>query len=111
MKVDFNKIGEKIAKERLKRNLTQDELAEKLKITPAFLSNIETGKRKMSIDTLIVIAKELDLSLDYLILDDYLDEDTEYKFFIKQIYKQIENLDEKTRQNFLDIAQYISSKL
>ncbi|BCS80621.1 helix-turn-helix domain-containing protein [Anaerocellum diazotrophicum] len=52
---------------REKANLTQNELAEKLGIGRATLSNYELGVRKPDIDTLQKIAMYFDVSSDYLL--------------------------------------------
>lgn len=49
------------------RGLTQQQLADKVKISKAYLSQIETGKRKGSTENLSAIAKALDISLDDIV--------------------------------------------
>ncbi len=109
--MNFIKIGQKIAEARIKNNKTQEGLAEELGITPAFLSNIETAKRKPSLNTLLSIADNLNLSLDYLIYDRDIQNDIHNDICIKQLYKQIEKLDEDKKGKFLDIVDYIAKKL
>jgi len=46
------------------RGLTQQQLADKAGISKPYLSQIETGKRKGTMDILSAIAKALDVSLD-----------------------------------------------
>ena len=41
--LNYNEIGKKIRKERIKRNLTQDDLAEILFVTRQAISKWETG--------------------------------------------------------------------
>lgn len=109
--MDFNKIGQKIAEERIKKNKTQEELAEILGITPSFLSHIETGKRKPGFDTLIQISKCLNISLDYLILDEDIEKNIKEDVYIKEIYKKLEPLDNVTKEKLIDIIIYISQKM
>jgi len=52
------------------RGLTQQQLADKVKISKAYLSQIETGKRKGSTENLSLIAKALDVSLDEVVTRD-----------------------------------------
>lgn len=49
-------LGEKIARERKKRDMTQEELAEKIKVQTATISNIERGETDTSIYTVYKIA-------------------------------------------------------
>lgn len=51
---DTNRIiGNKIYQLRRSINMTQQELAEKVGISVTFLSEIENGRKSMSVDTLI----------------------------------------------------------
>ena len=52
---------------RTQRNLTQDELAGRAGISKPYLSQIETGKRQGTVDTLRAIARALDVPPDVLI--------------------------------------------
>ena len=52
---------------RTQRNLTQDELAGRAGISKPYLSQIETGKRQGTVDTLRAIAQALDVPPDVLI--------------------------------------------
>ncbi|WP_042331260.1 helix-turn-helix domain-containing protein [Desulfosporosinus orientis] len=67
--MDYSIIGERIKQERLNNGLTQEVLAEKANISTSFLGQIERGERKLSLVTLIQIAKVLGASLDYLVSD------------------------------------------
>lgn len=49
------------------QNLTMKDLAQKVGLSPAYLSQIETGKRNPTIDTLKSIAKELNIEPEILI--------------------------------------------
>jgi transcriptional regulator with XRE-family HTH domain len=59
-------LGERIKQRRTELGWTQDVLAQRAKISKGFLSDLENNKRNMSADTLLDVAKELGLSLDYL---------------------------------------------
>ena len=57
--MDYYKIGQRIRKYRNAYNLTQEQLADKIGISPTHMSHIETGKTKLSLAVLVNIAKEL----------------------------------------------------
>lgn len=60
-------MGERIREYRERLNYTREEFAEKLDISPRFVTSIECGKKGMSIDTLIKICELLSVSADYII--------------------------------------------
>ena len=66
--VRYKKIGAKIVYYRKIRNLTQEELAEKVGITPQYLSRIENGgySKNVSLSTLMKIAGALDVTMSQL---------------------------------------------
>ncbi|GIW65751.1 MAG: hypothetical protein KatS3mg094_270 [Candidatus Parcubacteria bacterium] len=63
-----NLLGKKIKELRLKKNLSQDELARKADVPYTTLTKIEVGViKKPSVFVVAKIAKALDISLDQLI--------------------------------------------
>ncbi|MEK6645670.1 MAG: helix-turn-helix transcriptional regulator [Candidatus Firestonebacteria bacterium] len=63
-------IGKRIREERKKLGLTQEELAEKISIHPAFLGQIERGTKKASIVTIQCVAKALNITTGKLFAED-----------------------------------------
>lgn len=55
-----NNVGKKILEVRTRRNLTQEELAEKVGSVPSYISNIERKNKCPSLSLLRKIVKELD---------------------------------------------------
>ena len=68
VEVDYVLLGERIKFWRQYRNFTQEKLAEKVELTPGFISLIETGKKRASLETLIRVCKELEITLNDLLL-------------------------------------------
>ena len=60
-------FSENLKEERLRRNWSQDFLADKLHITRTALSNFENGKRSPKSELLEAIAEIFDVSIDYLL--------------------------------------------
>ena len=56
MEIDYKAIGQRIKIARIKKGITQEAVADLIDITPAHMSNVETGKTKVSLPTLIEIA-------------------------------------------------------
>jgi len=60
------KLGKKIQHERKKRSLTQEQLAEKVKISRAYMGYIEQGRNVPSLEVLQKIANTLKIPLSSL---------------------------------------------
>ena len=63
MNIELVKLGQKIKFERIKRGLSQEQLAELANISVHGLSNIETGKTDIKYTNLLNIAKAFDVKL------------------------------------------------
>ena len=72
MEIDYKAIGQRIKIARIKKGITQEAVADLIDITPAHMSNVETGKTKVSLPTLIEIANALSVSVDTLLSDNVL---------------------------------------
>jgi DNA-binding XRE family transcriptional regulator len=65
---DFYKaVGNLIQKNRIKKKLTQEKLAEKISLTRTSITNIEKGRQKLLLHTLFDIAHHLGISTEDLI--------------------------------------------
>lgn len=61
-------IGKRIRDKRKSLGLTQDQLCQQVGISKSFLSEVETGKRNLSSNNLLDLAKALGCSCDYLLV-------------------------------------------
>src|ERR1051325_5430684 len=59
-------IGERIKEVRESLRMTQDDLADKARLSKGFISDVENNKRGISSDNLLRIATALGATLDYL---------------------------------------------
>jgi len=66
MKVN-KKVGKKLKKIRLKVDLTQKELAKKMKVTQGYISKIENGATMPTVDFLLKIRNKFDVDLNSLL--------------------------------------------
>lgn len=67
MNAYLQEIGERVRSARLAKHLSQAELAEKLDVTPTYISNLEQGKNTMSILVFQKITEALNVSADWLL--------------------------------------------
>lgn len=65
--MNYIAIGENIRTARKKRFLTQENLAEMCNISPVFVSQIENGMRKPSLETVYNISVALNVTVDELL--------------------------------------------
>lgn len=60
-------LGERIALLRRSRGLSQAELARRLKISASAMGMYEQGRREPSVQTLVLLSRELQVSTDFLL--------------------------------------------
>ena len=61
----FKKIGQRIRKVRLEHGIKQKDLARKIGISQGALTNFELGRRKISLEWLVKIARALEMPVGY----------------------------------------------
>jgi len=66
MTLNYIIIGRNIKEARLKKHLSQAQLAELTELSSGYISFIETGARGLSIETFVTLANALEASADYL---------------------------------------------
>lgn len=70
MAIEWEILSNTIRDARMKKGLTQEELAERLDITIGHLQHMEGGRRKPSVQILFRLMEELDFSVDALVFPD-----------------------------------------
>lgn len=66
--IDYARLGIRISELRRQRRLSQSQLAELADVTDSYISHIETGRKKASLESLVKIAAALDVTLDRILL-------------------------------------------
>ena len=69
MTINYSLIGNRIKTARKAKGLSQSELSELIDRSVGYMSYIETGSKKPSLETLIQIANALDVTIDELLSD------------------------------------------
>ena len=67
MALDYNIIGERLKEARVNKKYTQENLAEKLDVSVAFLSKIERGKSHINLKRLSQLCDILGVSEGYIL--------------------------------------------
>ena len=99
----YKKAGKRIKEIRLQLDITQEQLAELSDIHISYLSQIERGITKFSLNTLKKISDALNVSLaeilDFTKKPMIKSDDILYKYF----YKMVNSLGKKDKHKFIDI--------
>ena len=66
--LSLEQVGKRLRRVRSQMEMTREQFAEKVGISPQFLAEIENGKKGMSAETLFKICNRFDLSADYILL-------------------------------------------
>ena len=85
MSPDYNVIGRRIKNIRLKQKMRQEDLADKLDISVAFMSRVERGNSKISLKRLTQIAEILNVSPGYLLTGS----NTASKDYLREDFRQV----------------------
>ena len=67
MSLDYSVIGERIKNARTQKELTQEQLAEKIDVSVAYLSRVERGDTKINLTRLNQICELLQVSKGYIL--------------------------------------------
>lgn len=112
--VNYENVGNKIRERRNFLKVTQENLANDINVSASFISDIENGRRKMSLETMIKISIALKTSLDYFVLDNVKDVKLKNKIKFDELKSILGSVDEKNESVFLDFAinsaKFLSNK-
>ena len=100
--LDFNLIGQRIREVRTEKHLTQEALANAVNVNVSHISNIETGKTKISLTLLVAVINTLDVTIDYLLEHEYSDSQSVIE---NEFLKTIRNMDKDKLEILLRIAK------
>ena len=70
MSLDYRYIGQRIREERIRAGLSQTLLADFTDSSPQYISHIENGRKKASLDIVVRISNVLRISVDRLLFGD-----------------------------------------
>lgn len=103
-------VGRKIYEERTKRNITQEDLAEKIDSVPSYISNIERNNKCPSLKFLSKIVKELDITYDVLLLDDF-EKNKKLEIKHRDILREVSQLDEELQYEYFRLSNQLIKSL
>ena len=90
--IQHDTLGEVVKNARQKSNLTMEELADRLQVSPRYLYRIENESKKPSYDVLFALIRELSISPDLIFYPEKPAKDSKIETLIRQLY----NCDERS---------------
>ena len=108
MNIDYKLIGERIKQERKRKNMTQEILAEKLNVSIGYVSQVERGITKISLDLLGAISTILNCDVASLISESAIRSND---YMMTEMIEAIKKLDDKKRKYIFEIIKITNEKL
>lgn len=100
--IDFEKIGRTLKDMRIRKNLTQEYVADMADVNTSHISNIENNRVKVSLTTLVQICNALDTTVDYILSDEYNAPSTAIE---QEILKVVHSCSVETQKQILKIVK------
>ncbi len=69
MPIDYEALGKRVKERRVINKLSQEELATRIGVSIQHVSNIENNRTKISLEKLVDLANELNVTVDFLLCD------------------------------------------
>ena len=102
--LDFSLIGQRIREIRCDKHLTQEYLANATGVNVSHISNIETNKVKVSLTLLVQICNALDVTIDYLLENEYHNPTSALE---KELLNTVKNMPNDKQETLLRIANVL----
>lgn len=108
MHIDYKLIGERIQKARKSRGLTQEIMAEKLNVSIGYVSQVERGITKISLDLLGAISTILNCDVAAFVSESALHSQ---EYLESELISEIRKLDQKKKKFILGVIQMANETL
>lgn len=82
--------------------MTQEYLANKTFVNVSHISNIETNKVKVSLTLLVALCNAMDVTVDYVLRDEYHTPDSAIE---REIFNTIKDWDDSKKETLLRLAK------
>ncbi len=101
MHIDYKQVGQHIKSARRNRKLTQEGLAERLDVSVGYISQIERGITKISLDLLAAVATALDYDISVFLVGVTVESES---YLEGAVYDQLKKLTPENRRLLLKIV-------
>ncbi|MDE6384624.1 MAG: helix-turn-helix transcriptional regulator [Eubacterium sp.] len=106
--MDYSSIGIHIREYRNMKGLSQEEMAERAELSNNFISMLERGEKKPSIESLIKITNILEIPSDFLLADVL---NTGYKVKSSMLSEKIEGLSQSSKKIVFEVLETLIKNL
>ena len=107
MEINYKLVGQRMQQLRKANNITQEQIADSLNTTVAFISNIENNRTKMNLRVLTYYASVLNVSVDYLLHAGMEDSDDSADELDTEILHLLHQCDSSTKEKIIRCLRII----
>lgn len=106
--MDYCRIGRRIKTIRKRRGFTQQELAEFAGLSVPYVSHIERGYKKASLESLVYIAKALEVTVDQFLIGN---QNADYEAYFLEVQELLRDCTDEERQTLLAVVEAVKRSL
>ena len=101
--LNFEEIGKNIRASRIEQHYTQEYIADRIGVNVSHISNIENNRVKVSLTTLVAICNALNLTVDYILKNEYAASDS----IDREILKELASCSPEKKEKILKIIRIL----
>ncbi len=101
--LNFEEIGKNIHASRIEQHYTQEYIADRIGVNVSHISNIENNRVKVSLTTLVAICNALNLTVDYILKNEYTASDS----IDREILKELASCSPEKKEKILKIIRIL----
>lgn len=102
--INFREIGRKLKETRTSKGLTQEYIANMADVNTSHISNIENNRVKVSLPTLVHICNALNVTVDYILSEEYTDTSS---VLDEEILRHLRSCTVKTKKQIIQIIEIL----
>ena len=103
MQVDYKLIGTRIKEQRRLREYTQEYLAEKLEVSVGYISQVERGITRISLDLLAAVSTVLECDMAVLVTGSAMNRESYMRDEIATLYDQLNHREKQLTLGFMEL--------
>ena len=103
MQVDYKLIGTRIKEQRRLREYTQEDLAEKLEVSVGYISQVERGITRISLDLLAAVSTVLECDMAVLVTGSAMNGELYMRDEIGALYDQLNHREKQLTLGFMEL--------